>query len=102
MVFLNLYVRITAHSLYEPSLYLCTGIVSMMQYSEFRVAALTMQVKLAIVFFIEVHSPVYKFLYLRRSHTHYLFHGSSVRYKVTRYHSILDMFLEIIYNNVGN
>ena len=63
MVLFDIYVRIVAHRLHQSSLYLRTGIVGMVENTEFRVASLAVQVKVP-VFLVEIDSPVDEFFNL--------------------------------------
>ena len=63
MVLFDIDVRIVAHRFHQSSLYLRTGIVGMVENTEFRVASLAVQVKVP-VFLVEVDSPVDEFFNL--------------------------------------
>ena len=100
VVFQYRYVLVLAHGLHQASLYLKTCVVGMMQYSEFRVASLSVQVKLPVFLLVEVHTPSYQVPYSGRSSLHHLLHGSWVGDIVTGYHGVLDMLVEIVHQQV--
>ena len=100
VVFQYRYVLVLAHSLHQASLYLKACVVGMMQYSEFRVASLSVQVKLSVFLLVEVHTPLYQVLDSGRSSLHHLLHGSWVGDIVTGYHGVLDMLVEVVHQQV--
>ena len=95
------YVGITPHGSHQSALYLRPRIVGVVQYAEFRVPALAMQVEETVLLPVEVHAPLHQFLYLRGSHSHHLLHGSRVRYVVARNHRVLDVLLEVVHYHVS-
>ena len=78
VVFLDINVGVVANGLHESALNLCPGIVGMVQDTELGMTALTVQVKLSVLFPVEVHTPVHEFLYLLRSVAYHLLHGLAV------------------------
>ena len=102
VVFLDLNVRCVAHRLHQATLYLCTRVVGMVQNSELRVSTLTVQVKVAILLPVKVHSPLHQFGYLLRSVAHHLFHRSLVADIVARNHRVFDVLVKVIYFEVSN
>ena len=78
MVLQNLYIRIAAHGFHQAALYLCTGIIGVVENTELRVTALTVQVESAILLLIEVHAPLHQLLDASRRITHHLLHGCRV------------------------
>ena len=74
MVFLDLNIRIVAHSLHQATLYLGTCIIGVMQDAELGVSTFTVQVELAIFLAVEVNPPLHQFLDLSRCIAHHLFY----------------------------
>ena len=97
MILFDFDIRVFTYSLHQSALNLCTGIVGMVQNSEFRMSPFTVQIKFSSLLFIEVYTPVDKFLYLRRSVLHHLFHSLAITDEVTGNHRVLNMFVEVIY-----
>ena len=102
VIFLDSDIGVAAHSLHQSTLYLGTSIIGMMQYSELRVTALTMQVIGAILFPVEIHAPSSQLFYLLGSIPHHLFHGLRVTDIVTGNHGVLDMLVKVVNNPVGH
>ena len=102
MVFLDVYVWAVSHCLYQSALYLCSSIVGMVQYAKFRMATFAVKVKLAVLLAVEVYSPLHQFLYLRWCISNHLLHGFSVADKVSCYHRVFDMLVEIIHFEIGD
>ena len=96
MVLLHLDIGIVTYSLHQATLNLSTRIVSMVQNAELRMAALTVKVELTVVLTIEVDAPLHQFLNLRGGIAYHLFDGSTVTDKVTGYHRVFDVFVEIV------
>ena len=101
VIFLNLDIGAVAYSLHQSALYLGTCIVGMMQYAEFRVSALAVQVELSVILAIKVDAPLHQFLYLLRSLAHHLLYGGTVGDVVAGYHGIFDVLVEIVEFKVG-
>jgi len=90
------------HRFDERCLYLRTRIVLVVQDAEFAVSALLVQIKGSVGLLVKVHSPFDEFLNLGRGATHNLFHRRTVVDVVTGNEGILNVFLEIIYRQVGH
>lgn len=102
VVLLNLYVGMRPDSSHQRTLYLSAGVVGVVQDTELRVPALTVQVIGAVALLVEIGTPAHKFLYLCRSVAYDLLHGLTVGDIVAGYHCVLDMFLEVVNGKVGN
>ena len=102
MVFLDDDVGAAAHCLHQPTLYLGSRIVGMVEDAELGVSTLPMEVEVAVVLAVEVHAPVHQFADLFRSVLHYLFHRLGVTDIVTRNHGVLYMLLEIVEFQIGD
>ena len=102
MVLQNLDVWVAAHSLHQSALYFCSGVVSMVQDTEFGVSALAVKVELAVLLFVEVNAPAQQVVNAGRSITHHLFHGCRIAYVVACYHGVFDMLLEVVHQQVCN
>ena len=102
MILEHINFRMRANCLDKALLNFETGIVGMVQNTELAVAALTVQVKVAVLFFIKVHTPLYQLAYLLRSALHYFFYGGGVAKPVACHHSIVDMLVEIVDFKIGH
>ena len=100
MVLLHLNVFTGTYGFHQSTLYLSTRIVGMVQDAELGVTALAVQVELSIVLTVEVHTPLYQFLDLRRCVPDHLLHGSAVTDVVARNHRVLDVFLKVVNSQV--
>ena len=65
-------------------------------------STLAMQVEVAIFLAVEVDAPLHQFLDLFRSHAHYLLYGLWVADVVASYHGVLDVFVEVVYLEIGH
>ena len=74
----------------------------MMQDAELGVSAFAVQVEGAIFFLVEVDAPADQFGYLLRRVGDHLTHCVGVADPVTGNHGVVDMFLEIIHEEVGH
>ena len=102
MVFLDINIRIIAHSLHQSTLNLCTRIVSMVQNAELRVPAFTMQVEVAILLAVEVDTPLHQLLDLLRSHANHLLYSLTIGDIVARNHRVLNVLFEVVYSQIGD
>ena len=100
VVFQYRYVLVLAHGLHQSALYFKACIVGMMQDTEFRVSALSVQVKLSVFLLVEVHTPLYQVLDSSRSSLHHLLHGSWVGNVVTGYHGVLNVLVKVVHQQV--
>ena len=73
----------------------------MVQDAELRMSALTVQVVFAFAVFIKIHTPLHQLLNLLGCTTHHLLYGSRITYPVARYHSIVDMLLKVIHQQIS-
>ena len=97
----NVDIRILPHFGYEAFLDFKAGIVGMVENTEFRMASLAVEVECAVRTLVEIHAPFHELFYLSRSTFHHLFHGGRVAEVVAGHHCIGDMFVEIVYKQVG-
>ena len=102
VVFLDVDIRIIAHSLHQSTLNLCTRIVSMVQNAELRVPAFTMQVEVAILLAVKVDTPLHQLLDLLRSHANHLLYSLTIGDIVARNHRVLNVLVEVVYSQVGD
>ena len=97
MIFLDVDVRVVAHSLHQSTLNLGTRVVGVMKDAELAVTALTMEVELAILLLVEVDTPFYQLLDLIGCLGDNLLHGFVVADVVASNHCILDVFVEVVH-----
>ena len=102
MILLHLDVGTVAYRLHQSALYFGTRVVGMVENAELRVAALAVQVERAVVFFVEVHTPVHQFLDLTGRHLDDLFNGLGVADVVAGNHRVFDVFVEVVELEVGH
>ena len=74
----------------------------MVQYSELAVSAFAVQVETAVGVLVEIHAPANQFAYLLRSSFHHLFHSLRVAEPVAGHHSVVNVFVKIVYFEIGN
>ncbi len=95
-------VGILADAAYEALLYLVAGVVGVVEDAEFAVAALAVQVELAVVAPVEIHAPADEFAYLSGSLLHYFPDSLGVAEVVARYHCVFEMLVEIVDSKIGD
>ena len=96
VVLLNVDVWASTHGSHQSTLNLGTRIVGVVQNTELRVAALTVQVELAVFLTVEVDTPFHKLFNLFGGIAHNLLNGTTVADKVAGNHSVLYMLVEIV------
>ena len=96
MIFLDVNIGISTHSSHQRTLNFCTSVISMMQYTKFRVATFAVKVKTTILHLVEVSTPVHKFLDLLWSLFNNLFHSFVIADVVTGNHGVLNVLVEIV------
>ena len=96
VVFQNFDVGVLLHCFHQSALDLGSGIISMMQDAELRMAAFPVEVELAVCFLVEVDAPTDEVSDARRGITHHLLHGSGVADVVARNHRVFNVLLEVI------
>ena len=96
VVLLDLDVGARPDGLHQSALYLCSGVVGMVQDAELGVSALTVQVEGTIVLAVEVDAPLHQLLYLFGSHAHHLLYGLAVADVVAGNERVGDMLVEIV------
>ena len=77
-------------------------IVFVVQDTELGMASFFVEVEFSILFFIKIHSPFYQFLDLCRCFSHYFFYSRAVTDPIAGNHRVFNVFLEIVYFQVGN
>jgi len=102
MVFKDIDIRMLPHSLHESTLYLGSSVVCMMKNTELRVTSFTVKVEAAILFAVEVDTPLQELANSSGSVTHHLLYGCRVANPVACHHSVVNMFLKVINEQVGN
>ena len=95
-------VRRILHSFYKAVLNLESCVVGMVQDTELAVAAFAVQVETTVGVLVEIHAPAYQFVNLRRSAFHHLFHSLGVAEPVAGNHSVVNVFVKIVYFEIGN
>ena len=87
---------------YQASLYFSSCIVFVVQDAELGMSSFFVEVEFSIFFFIKIHSPFYQFLDLCRCFSHYFFYSRAVTDPIAGNHRVFNVFLEIVYFQVGN
>ena len=77
-------------------------VVGMMQDTELAVAALAVQVELALLVLIKVHTPAQQFLDLGGSLGNDLLHGLGVAEPVASDHRVVDMLVKVVHFQIGH
>ena len=95
-------IRIVAHGFHQSALNFGSGVVGMVEDAEFGVSAFAVQVELAVLLLVEVHTPFDEVPYALRSVLHNLFHGIGVADEVSGNHGVLDVLLKVVHAEVGN
>ena len=96
MVLQHLDIGVVTYRCHQSALDLCAGIIGMVKDTELGVASFAVQVEVTVFFLVEVNAPVDQFLDTLWGVTYYLLHGGGVTEPVSRYHGVVDMFVEII------
>ena len=99
---LNLDVGTGPDGLHQSTLNLSAGVVGMVQNAELGVAALTMEVELAVFLAVEIDAPLYEFVDLLGSHTHNLLYGLTVADEVTGNDGVGNMLVEGVELQIGD
>ncbi len=87
---------------YEALLYLVAGVVGVVEYPEFGVSALAVQVERSVLASVEVYSPLQELAYLGRCLADYFFDGLGVAQPVAGHHGVVDMFVEVVELQIGD
>ena len=95
-------ILVGSNSLYERGLNLMPRVVGMVQDAELGVSALAMQVEVALLVLVKVYAPVNQGTNLLGCLRDYLLHGLGVTQPVTRHHSVVYVFLKVVYFKVGH
>ena len=93
-------VGVGAYGLDEAFLDFKTGVVGVVEDAEFRVATLAVEVKRAVVLFVEVHAPANQLAYLVGGALHHLLDGGGIGQPVAGHHGVVDVFVEVVYGEV--
>ena len=102
VVFKNVDIGILPNLTDEALLNFEAGVVGMVENTEFRVSAFAVEIELAIFLAVEIHTPLKQLADLLRSSFDHFFHGFRVAEPVASYHSIVDVFVEIVHFEVGH
>ena len=94
-------VAVVPHGFHQPALYLETGVVGMMEDAEVAVPALPVQVVVAVLVLVEVHTPSDERPDGVRGVADDVLHGRQVGNVVAGDHRVVDVLLEIVYGKVG-
>ena len=95
-------VRMPSHGFHQPALDFESRVVSMMQDTEFRMAALTMQIEVTLFILVEVHPPLHHILNAFRRPAHHLLYGLPVTDVVTGNDGVLNMFVKIVNRQISD
>lgn len=102
MMLVDVYIGVMSHCLYKTALYFESGVVGVMQYSEFAMSTLAVQVKRPVFATVKVHTPRQQiFDTLGRSGDHGAY-CCRVGEPVSGYHSIMYVFLEVVHGKIGH
>lgn len=93
-------VRILPHFTDKALLNLKACVIGMMQYPEFGVSPLAVQVKIALLISVEIHSPFKQLPYLGGSLCHHLIDSGAVAEPVAGNHGVVYMLVKIIDSEV--
>ena len=96
VIFQHFDVGVLPDGFHQPTLYLGSCVVGMMQDAELGVTAFSVKVELSVFFLVEVDAPLHEVLDALRSIAHHLFYGSGVADVVARHHGVFDVFLEVV------
>lgn len=102
VVFVDVDIWVLLHSLYQALLNLETGVVGMVEDTEFGVAAFAVEVECAVGLAVEVDSPLEELTDLGGSLTHHFLHGLGVGNPVAGNHCVVDMLFEVVDGEVGD
>ena len=95
-------VRMPLYGFDQAVLNFCSRIIFMVKNAEFGMPSFAVQVKFAFLVFVEVYPPLDKFFNLRRRFAHYFFYCFTVTDPVSCNHRVFNVFVEIIYQKVGD
>ena len=101
VILLDVDVWIVAHCLHQSALNLRTGIIGVVKNAELAMAALTMEVELAVLLLVEVDSPLHQFLDLLWCLGYHLLYCLVVADIVTSDHCVLDMLVEVVHFEIS-
>ena len=102
MIFDNCNIGMPLYGSDKTVLYFGAGIVFVVENAEFRVPSFAVQVELAFFIFIKIHSPVDERFNLCGSFAYDFFYGGAIAYPVTGNHRIFYVFIEIVYQQIGD
>ena len=95
-------IGIRLYGLDKALLNLRSGVVLMVQYTEFRVSPLAVQVKPAVGILVELDPPADQFADLSGSFPDDFLYGHAVAQPVAGYHGVFDVLVEIVYFKVSD
>ena len=96
VVFEDVDVGVLLQGLDEALLDFRSRVVSVVKDSEFRVAALAVEVELTVRVLVDINALVNSFLNLRRCILHDFLHGRTVAEPVAGNHRVLDVLVEVV------
>ena len=102
VVLIDVDIGVVLDRLDERHLYLVARVVGMVQDAELAMAALTVQVKLALLVLVKVHAPAEQFLNLCRGLGDNLLYCLGVAEPVARHHRVVDVLVKVIHLEVGH
>ena len=98
----DVYAGVALDGLDEAGLDFGSGVVLVVQDAKFRVSAFAVQVEVARVVLVEVHTPADELLDLRRCAAHHHLDGCPVVDPVAGHHRVMDVFVEVVHLEVGH
>ena len=102
MMLENVDIGICLHFLHERELDLRAGVVGMVENPEFGVSAFAVKIERAVFFPVEIHAPAEELIDLRGRVPDHFLHSPAVGEPVAGHHGVVDMFVEIIYLEIGD
>ena len=102
MVFQHGNVLVGSHGSHQSSLNLKARVILVVQYPEFAVSALPMQVVLAFWRLVEVDSPLHQVVDGLGGVAHNMFNRLAVGYEIACDHRVLDVFFEVVYLQISH
>ena len=102
VVLLHLDVGTCPDGSHQSALYLGSCVVGVVEDAELRVTSLAVEVEIAVLVFVEVDTPPHQFLDLLRGIPDHLLHSLAVADIVAGNHRVFDVFLEIVYGEIGH
>ena len=102
MILQHLDIGVVAYRFHQSALDLETGIIRMVKNAELRMSSLAVEIEGSVLFLVEINAPVDEFLNASGGIAYHLLHCRRVAQPVAGYHRVMDMFVEIIHQQVGD